>query len=126
MPTKHYIPEDLDSAIAGADLSLSQYRLLARDGSGNVIRCGAGGDVYGVLDNAPKSGQHANVFRREGAQVLVVSGAAFARDEKLVSDATGRAVAAAGTAGTNYHLRAIEAATAADQIVSAVLERGQR
>jgi Uncharacterized conserved protein (DUF2190) len=125
VPTRHHIPEDLIAHPAGADLSLSQYRFVARDGSGNIVRAGAGAAVYGVLENHPKINQHAHVFFREGTYCLVVSGAAFARDAKLVSDAQGRAIDAGVTAGTNYVAIAEEAATAADQIVSVRLSRSQ-
>jgi Uncharacterized conserved protein (DUF2190) len=125
VPTRHTIPEDFIAHPAGADLSLSQYRMVTRDGSGNIVRAGAGASVYGILENNPTVGRHANVCFREGAYFLVVSGAAFARDAKLTSDAQGRAVDAGGTAGTNYVLIAEEAATAADQIVSVRISRSQ-
>lgn len=120
MTYRHHIPEDLDSGIAGADLSLSQYRALARDANGNYVRAGAGGDIAGVLENNPKQGQHCNIFKRAGTIHPAVTGSVFARDASLVSDAQGRMVAAAGAAGAEVRAfyRAEQASTAADQIVA--------
>ena len=120
MTFRHLQPHDLISQRAGADLRLSQYRMLVRDANGDVVRSGANGDVYGLLENNPNLGQHANVAI-DGI-LPGLSGAAFARDAKLRSDAQGRAVVAA--VGEKYYYRAEQAATAADQFVALRRETG--
>ena len=118
MSFRHLHPHDLLSQKAGEDLRLSQYRALVRNANGDVVRSGAGGDIYGILENNPNTGQHANVAI--SGIIPALSGGAFARDAKLVSDATGRLVAATGGAGTEVrsYYRAEQAATAADQFVA--------
>lgn len=48
---------------AGADLSAAQYKFVKRSGA-NVILCAAATDVpFGILQNAPASGETAEVMR---------------------------------------------------------------
>lgn len=118
MSFRYLSPHDVISGKAGADLRQSQYRALVRDANGEFVRSGAGGDVYGILENNPNTGQHANVAI--SGIIPALSGGAFARDAKLVSDAAGRLVAATGAAGAEVraYYRAEQAATAADQFVA--------
>lgn len=121
----HTHPHDFIGYKAGADLSLSQHRAVEFDGNGNIVR-GNAGDSLGILSNNPKAGEEASVIYREGAVCPAVSGAAFARDAKLISDAQGRLVAVAPGTGVPaaYQYRALEPATAADQIRSVKRECG--
>jgi hypothetical protein len=105
---------------AGADLRLSQYRGVARNGAGEIVRAGAG-DSYGVLENDPNIGQQATVFI--GGCFPMVAGAIFSRDAKLTTDAAGRAAVAG--AGASYQYRAEGDATAVDQITTVRRETGQ-
>lgn len=105
---------------AGADLRFSQYRGVARNGAGEIVRAGAG-DSYGVLENDPNIGQQATVFI--AGCFPMVTGGIFSRDAKLTTDASGRAVVATG-AGAQYQYRAEGDSTAADQVTTVRRETG--
>jgi hypothetical protein len=76
--------------------------------------------VLGVLGNAPKAGQAAQVKSVRGTSAKVLSGAAFIKGSKLMPDANGRSILL--TAGGHHgHAVAMEAATAAGQLIEAVL-----
>ena len=48
--------------VANEDLSTAQYKLVNVDGDNGVkLRVAAGAPGVGVLDNKPKSGEHATV-----------------------------------------------------------------
>jgi hypothetical protein len=89
-----------------------------------VTTAGANERVYGVLTNDPVALKGASI-QTEGV-VLVKAGAAIARGDYLKSDATGRAVPAAGeAAGTLVEVFAIArtACANADEFVEALLTR---
>lgn len=128
MSFRHHDQTDLIGGVAGEDLRLSQYRAIVRDANGNHVRSGANGDIYGILENDPNVGQNTSVFIDKICPA--VSGAAFARDAKLRSDASGRLVpavasATAGDMGEAHYYRAEQAATAADQVVAVRRETGR-
>lgn len=59
---------------AGADLSAKQYHFVKLDASGDVVACSAITDVpIGILQNAPTSGQTAEVMQA-GISKLVADG----------------------------------------------------
>lgn len=82
--------------------------------------------VIGVLQNAPGLNQAATV-RMLGITKLVVdgSGTTIAPGDMLTSDATGRAVKTAATSVENFAM-ALQASSAASDIISAFLMPGQR
>lgn len=60
--------------LAGADLSTHQYKMVKFGSSASeVVLCGAGEDAIGVLMNAPKQGEQAEVAVAGGAKVKVAS-----------------------------------------------------
>jgi hypothetical protein len=106
---------------ANADLSDYQYRYVKLLSTGKVDICGNGEVPIGILQNDPESGEQATVMLI-GISKLVAH-AAISINDKLGSQASGRAVAV--TADTNtYNAIALEAATAQDDIISALLTNG--
>ena len=121
-------PLFLISRRAGAGLSAAQYRFVALNANGEVLLAGAGDKAIGVLQNDPLQGQAATV------QVLgiskVVAGGAINIGDYVASDASGKAKAAVASSAntttgaiTGSHIVgiALEAATAADQVISVLL-----
>ena len=63
--------------VAGADLSAKQYTFVKLDSSGQAVAAAAATDIpIGVLQNAPTSGQEAEVLVVGGTKI--VAGAAIA------------------------------------------------
>lgn len=81
----------VETYIAGADLSSSQYLFVKVSGA-NVVVAGDGEAAVGVLWNDPTSGKAASVVR--GGDPHVYAGAAIAAGVDIASDAAGKAVAA--------------------------------
>lgn len=103
---------------AGADLTGRRNRLLAIGTDGRVVVASVPANpIVGVLLNEPKPGQAATVCVSGVAKV--VSGAAFAAGANLATNADGKAVAL--TAGNYCIGMALEAATAADQVVTMLI-----
>lgn len=104
---------------ASADLSANQYHFASISGTGTVGLCGAGLEAIGVIQNKPASG---DVVELDCDGVTkVVAGAAITpgTEARVMSDGTGRAITATST---NKVLGfALEAATAAGQIIAVKL-----
>lgn len=102
---------------AGADLSLSQYRFVQLDGSGQVVlsTTTSGYGAIGVLQNSPGLGQSALV--RLFGVTPIRSGSALVPNTYLSSDAGGRAVVLARTAVVNTN----DAPSATDPVIATVL-----
>lgn len=81
-----------------------------------TLQTSAGGDVYGILQNTPPQGQPADVGILGPSKA--VAGAAIAAGALLQSDNAGRVVTFTSGAVVG---RAIEAATAANQIITVAL-----
>lgn len=111
---------------AGADLSGSQYLFVKLDAAGNVIVCAAAGeDALGVLQNKPTLGKAA-VVRVQGTSKVVAS-AALNANQRIATDATGKAKAAAllvqaSGAGSYAMGKLLLAAVGAGSIVSAYIQ----
>lgn len=108
--------------VAGADLSAKQYMLVKLNSSGNAVICAAATDVpIGVLQNAPTSGQEAEVLVAGGTKIK--AGGAFAEGDLIGTDANGKAdKKIAGTDTTEYVIgQAVTEASGADIIVTAVI-----
>jgi hypothetical protein len=73
---------------AGVDLSNSQYCAVSVDNNGNAVLPAAGGPVVGVLQNAPKQGQTAQI-RVYGVTQMVAS-AAVTSGNLVEATATGQ------------------------------------
>lgn len=104
---------------ASGDLSAAQYKFIVTS-SGKAAVAGAGASAVGVLQNDPDAVDRAATVAIEGI-VKVVAGAAFSLDAEIMSDASGRAITATST---NMILgTALEAATAAGQIVKVLFQK---
>ncbi|HZT90291.1 MAG TPA: capsid cement protein [Stellaceae bacterium] len=103
---------------AAADLSSNQFYAVKLTGARQVNLASAGGeDIYGVLQNKPTSGQVADVALYGICKA--VAGAAFSAGAQLMTDTSGRLIAATST---NHRVAsALEAATQAGQIVTVFL-----
>lgn len=107
--------------------AIAAYTIVKFSGAETVVAAAAVSDaLVGVShDIAAASGERVDVAH-DGI-VFVVAGAAFGQGALLTSDASGRAVAAAPAAGTNNRVIgiALEAATAAGDVVRILLSPGQ-
>ena len=88
--------------VAAADLSALQYTFVKLNSSGQVVAAAAATDIpIGVLQNAPTSGQEAEVLIVGGTKL--VAGAAISEGALVGTSSTGKAVAlVAGTDTTKY------------------------
>lgn len=114
-----------DTRAAGADLSTKRYFIVKTDANGNyVLAAGATDNIRGVLANAPKQGESADVANLNGAgSFKVVAGAAIPKDSFLTSDANGRAIAATQTAaGAQPSVRVFGRSRAAATAVGDIIE----
>lgn len=105
---------------AAANLSGSQYCFVKVTAALTCnITTAATDFAAGVLQNTPSAaGRSATV---QGAGISKVrSGAAIAAGDRLTSDATGRAITTT-TAGNRVHGIALQAASAADQYIAAIV-----
>lgn len=114
----------LGSLTASADLRTHQYKWVKLSGAGTVTVCAASTDEpIGVLLNKPNTGEAAEIAT-DGI-VKVVAGAAITAGAALMSDASGRAITAA-TAGNKTFGKALEAASGAGQVISALIPAIQK
>ena len=108
--------------VAGADLSAKQYYFVKLNSSGQAILCAAATDVpIGVLQNAPTSGQEAEVLIVGGTKL--VASAAISLPAQIGTASTGKAAAlVAGTDTTKYVAGSLISAAGADaDVVTAVI-----
>jgi len=108
--------------VAGADLSAKQYTFVKINSSGEAIAAAAATDIpVGVLQNAPTSGQEAEVLVVGGTKI--VAGAAISEGAQVGTSSAGKAVAlVAGTDTTKYVAGTLLTESAADgNIVTAVI-----
>ena len=108
--------------VAGADLPALQYYFVKINSSGQAVACAAATDIpVGVLQNAPTSGQEAEVLIVGGTKI--VAGAAIGEGALVGTSSAGKAVAlVAGTDTTKYVVGTLLTESAADgNIVTAVI-----
>jgi len=99
----------------------SKFRFLVFTAEYTVGLAGAGARAIGVnIDTAPSAGRGLAVVTQ--GTVKVEAGAAVAAGALVAPDATGRAITATG--GAQYSARALQAATAAGDIIECELESG--
>jgi len=114
----------IKSYVAGADLA--PWRFVKFTAADTVsLAAAATDDIIGTTtDVAAASGERQDVNLT--GFTLIEAGAAFARGKKLTADSIGRAVLAAPATGVNNNIGAtsLEAASAAGDIVRAVLTPG--
>jgi hypothetical protein len=107
--------------VAGADLSAKQYTFVKLNSSGQAIAVAAATDrPIGVLQNAPTSGQEAEVLVVGGTKL--VAGAAVTEGAVVGTDGSGKGVAlTVGTDTTKYILGTSLLEVAADGEVTTVV-----
>jgi hypothetical protein len=78
---------------AGADLSAKQYFFVKLDTTQNqVVLATSATAVFGILKNAPKSGEVANVVMPQEGTMKVVAAGVIALGAYVTSDSSGKAV----------------------------------
>ncbi|MEJ2218986.1 MAG: hypothetical protein P8099_20565 [Gemmatimonadota bacterium] len=111
------------TGVCGAtSLATKQYNFVKLHTDGTVIICAAATDVpVGVLQNAPGIGEEAEVLIVGGTKIEI--GGAINEGEVIGTDSAGLAdTKVPGTDTTNYIVgQAITAGTAANQIITAVV-----
>lgn len=124
MATRHEF-QVVEGIAASADLSAKQYYFVELS-TGQIAVCNAEGDsAVGVLADKPEAaGRIGQVVRLGG--VMVVAGAAVSVGDKIKCDSSGRAITvdptgAGGDAGHAVLGEARSAATAAGQVISALI-----
>lgn len=91
--------------VAGADLSALQYTFVKLNSSGEAIAVAAATDVpIGVLQNAPTSGQEAEVLVVGGTKLVASASATLGTALNLGTTAAGRAATLAVSDTTKYVL----------------------
>lgn len=108
---------------ANADLSASQFCMGVVNSSGKFAIAGAGAKIDGVLQNKPAASGRASTVAIDGV-TKVRAGAAVTAGDDLTPDSTGRAVTAA--TGDIVGGRALEAATAANQVITMLIDRNKK
>ena len=103
---------------ANGDLSGSQF-LFVQFAAAGVTVAGAGAPVDGVLQGQPIADQSASVLVSGVSKM--VAGAAVLKGAEVMSSAAGKAITA--TAGNNIVGRALEAATADDDIIAVLISK---
>ena len=118
MATESPLLHDGAQTTAAADLSSSQFLAVKITAARQVNLANTGGEfIYGILQNKPLSGQAADVGFL--GVTKAVAGAAFSAGAALMTDTSARVITATGT---NHRIAtAIEAATAAGQLITVVL-----
>jgi hypothetical protein len=109
--------------VAGADLSALQYTFVKLNSSGQAIAVAAATDVaIGVLQNAPTSGQEAEVLVIGGTKLVASAAATLGTALNIGTTSAGKGVALAVTDTTKYILGVYLTAPAADgDIVTALV-----
>jgi hypothetical protein len=108
---------------AGADLSSDQYKFVKHGATeGEVILCSVAGEAaVGVLQNAPKQGEAAEIATLGGGALLKVAGVVSA-GSLIKTDANGLGVATT-TDGDNAFARSFVAGVANDVVEVLCVDR---
>lgn len=109
--------------VAGADLSALQYTFVKQNSSGQVVAVAAATDIpLGVLQNAPTSGQEAEVLVVGGTKLKAGATVTLGTHFILGTTSAGAATPlAAGTDTTKYILGVPLATAASGDVMSAVI-----
>lgn len=107
--------------VAGADLSAKQYNFVKLNSSGQAIAVAAATDLpIGILQNAPTSGQEAEVLIAGGSKLVL--GGTVAAAGVVSTSAAGAGVAIVhGTDSTKYALGQAITGGASGEIVTVVV-----
>lgn len=120
------ILQSLPGASASADLSAKQFHIVKMTGDKTVTFCAAVTDLcMGVLQDAPTSGQPANVAI--GGLSKVLAGGTITAGQLVGTDNAGKAVAiVAGTDTTQYILGRAITGGASGEYISVLVTPGGR
>lgn len=107
--------------VAGADLSAAQFKFVKLNSSGQAILCAAATDKpIGVLQNAPTSGQEAEVTVIGGTKVVL--GGSVTEGAAVGTSAAGAGVAlTVGTDTTKYVVGQALTEGASGEIITVVI-----
>ncbi len=106
---------------AGEALTTKQYHFVKMDtDAGDVVAAGLNAKVLGVLQNAPASGEAAQVRTARGVSSKVVAGGIVAAGDLIQSNAAGRAITATGAAQKICGV-AVTAAAADGEVIEMIL-----
>jgi hypothetical protein len=108
------------SRVAGADLSALQYTWVKLSTTDTVVTCSAATDIpIGVLQNAPTSGQEAEVLIIGGTKL--VAGATIAIGDLLGTTSAGKASVVVVANTTLYVLGTAITGGSANDVITAVV-----
>lgn len=119
----YQVPGFSSTLTAGADLSAKQFYFVKISAANTVTVCAAATDIpCGVLQNAPESGEAANVMHYGISKVS--SNAAITAADLIGTSSDGQAVTADpdGSAEAYYVGQAITTSTAAGGLISALID----
>ena len=106
---------------AGADLSAKQYFFVKIDANGDAVLAGNGENAIGVLQNAPASGEAANIAVAGVSKVIIGDTTSLDSGVGISSDANGKATLGVSTDFALAIL--IEDTTANDDVVSCLIQK---
>ena len=106
---------------AGADLSAKQYLFVKIDANGDAVLAGNGENAIGVLQNAPASGEAANIAVAGVSKVIIGDTTSLDSGVVISSDANGKATLGVSTDFALAIL--IEDTTANDDVVSCLIQK---
>lgn len=107
--------------VAGADLSAEQYKFVKLNSSGQAVVCAAITDrPIGILQNAPTSGQEAEVLVVGGSKLKAGGSITEGAMLGITSTGTGKAIVA-GTDTTQYTLGTALTEGASGEIITVVI-----
>ena len=106
---------------AGADLSAKQYFFVKIDANGDAVLAGNGENAIGVLQNAPASGEAANIAVAGVSKVIIGDTTSLDYGVVISSDANGKATLGVSTDFALAIL--IEDTTANDDVVSCLIQK---
>ena len=106
---------------AGADLSAKQYFFVKIDANGDAVLAGNGENAIGVLQNAPASGEAANIAVAGVSKVIIGDTTSLDSGVVISSDADGKATIGVSTDFALAIL--IEDTTANDDVVSCLIQK---
>ena len=115
---------DVTGGVANGSTYKNGAGLFAIPGAaGYFAVAGANALMLGVIDGTPIAGEACSIQTVRGTVAKVVSGGVFAVGDVLITDANGAAVIGAGAA-QKVCAKALEASTAAGQVVAVMLLDG--
>ena len=116
---------------AGEDLSSEQYRFVYADTDGQLLHCDSADDmILGILQDDPNAAGKGCLLGISGISRLEVdgssgTGANITAGDKLTSNATGQGIVTT-TDKNVYGAIALEASTAANDVIMVLLTPGQQ